>query len=92
MEIIHAHKSFWKENNYPYIKAVEISEEELLQLTDILSRTDLIEWLMWNDRNGVYSDEASMREFGQVMSKEEGVEIMMRQAGENRAVRNLRVS
>lgn len=91
MELIHKHKSFWQENDYPYIKAVEISEEELITLVNRLERQDIIEWLMWNDRNGVYSDESSIREFGQVISKEEGIEIMLRQAEENRVVKNLKV-
>jgi hypothetical protein len=91
MKMIHAHKSFWKENNYPYMKVVEIPQAELNQLIAKLSRTDIIEWLMWNDRNGVYSDESSRREFGQVMSIEEGIEIMLRQAEENRVVKHLRV-
>ena len=57
MEVVHTQPSFWKDNNYPYLKAVEISESELISITAELSRYDIIEWLMWNDRNGVYSDE-----------------------------------
>ncbi|MBD1362992.1 hypothetical protein IDJ77_04140 [Mucilaginibacter sp. ZT4R22] len=84
MEIIHTRGSFWKDNNYAYIRVVGISEAELLQLAENLKRSDIIEWLMWNDRNGIYSDEDSKREFGAVMTREEGVEIMLRQAAENR--------
>ena len=91
MELIQANKSFWKENDLPYIRVVEIPESELIQLITKLSRTDIIEWLMWNDRNGVYSDEASLREFGQVMTIEEGTEIMLRQAEENRVVKHLKI-
>ena len=39
----------------------------------------LIEWLCWNDRNGVYKDEDSMREFDNVLSKDEAIEIINRQ-------------
>ncbi|MDO3643489.1 hypothetical protein [Mucilaginibacter sp. L3T2-6] len=91
MEIIHTHKSYWKANDYPYIRVVEISESELQELIAQLSRIDIIEWLMWNDRNGIYSDESSIREFGQVMTIEEGTEIMLRQAEENRVIKNLTV-
>lgn len=84
MEIIHTRGGFWKDNDYPYIKVVEISEPELLQLAEKLERGDIIEWLMWNDRNGVYSDEDSLREFGAVMTRDEGLQIMLRQAEENR--------
>lgn len=76
--------SFWKKTGFPYLSVVEISEAALLQLVNGLSRTDIIEWLMWNDPNGVYSDEQSLKEFGAVMSREEGLEIMLRQAEENR--------
>ncbi|MES2268628.1 MAG: hypothetical protein V4520_17815 [Bacteroidota bacterium] len=78
--------SFWKKTGYSYQSVVEISEPALLQLVNGLTRTDIIEWLMWNDSNGVYSDEQSLKEFGAVMSREEGLEIMLRQAEENRII------
>ncbi len=78
--------SFWKKNAYPYDKVVEISEDELILLLNGLIREDMIEWLMWNDPNGIYSDEQSLKEFGKVMSREEGIEIILRQAEENRVV------
>nr|WP_314498680.1 hypothetical protein [uncultured Chryseobacterium sp.] len=43
------------------------------------SRLDLIEWLSWNDRNGVYRDEDSLREFGNTVGKEEAIEIITKQ-------------
>jgi hypothetical protein len=46
------------------------------------SRLDLIEWLSWNDSNGVYKDEDSLREFDQIISREEALEIMVRQITE----------
>ncbi len=91
MKAGHARKSYWKENDYPYIKVVEIHEEDLKELITKLSRADIIEWLMWNDRNGVYSDESSIREFGQVMTLEEGTEIMLRQAAENQVVKKMKI-
>ncbi|BAU51884.1 hypothetical protein [Mucilaginibacter gotjawali] len=91
MEIIHAHKSYWKEYDVLYMTAVEIEAVELLLLISRLERWDIIEWLMWNDPNGIYSDESSLREFGAVMTKEDGTEIMLRQAEENRVVKNLKL-
>ena len=44
-----------------------------------MSRYEIIGWLQWNDHNGVYSDSDSLREFGNVVSKEEGETIMLRQ-------------
>ena len=43
------------------------------------SRESLIDWLTWNDRNGVYKDEDSMREFGNILGKEEAIQIMTNQ-------------
>jgi hypothetical protein len=80
--------SFWKKTGYPYIKIVEITDAELLMLVDGLSREDIIEWLMWNDPNGIYSDEQSLKEMGNIMSRAEGLEILLRQAEENRVITN----
>jgi hypothetical protein len=91
MEVVHTHISFWQRENFPYIRAVEISKSEFEALTVKLERLDIIEWLMWNDRNGVYSDESSLREFGNIMTREEGLEIMLRQAEENRVIKNLKM-
>ena len=91
MELIHVQKSFWAINEYPYIRLIEIFDTELSDLIDNLSRNDIIEWLMWNDRNGVYSDVDSLREFGAVMTKEEGLEILQRQVEDNRVVKKLKV-
>jgi hypothetical protein len=91
MEAVHKHESFWKKEEFSYIRIVEISKEELNIITKCLSRIDIIEWLMWNDPNGVYSDESSLREFGQIMTREEGLEIMLRQAEENNTTKNLYV-
>jgi hypothetical protein len=46
-------------------------------------RLDLIEWLCWNDRNGIYRDEQSLQEFGNTVSKEEAIEIITRQITES---------
>ena len=76
--------SFWKTSGTTYEGLVSLEEEELELILSTLNRQDIIEWLMWNDRNGIYSDELSIAEFGKVMSKEEGLEIILRQVQENR--------
>lgn len=78
--------SFWKTSGYAYLSVVEINEAELLILFNRLTREDIVEWLMWNDPNGIYSDERSLKEFGAVMSREEGLEIMLQHAEENRII------
>jgi hypothetical protein len=78
---------FWKQSNYTYQSLVEINEAELIILLNALTREDMIEWLMWNDPNGIYSDEQSLKELGNIMSREEGLEIMLRQVEENRVVK-----
>jgi hypothetical protein len=88
MKAIHTQESFWTVNEYPYIRLIEISDTELADVIGRLNRHDIIEWLMWNDRNGVYSDGDSLREFGAIMTKEEGLEILLRQVDENRDLKN----
>jgi len=76
--------SFWIKSGYSYETIVDLPEEKVLPLLNILTRTEIIEWLAWNDPNGIYSDERSLKELGNVMSKEEGLEIMLRIIEENK--------
>lgn len=64
---------------HPYYQVMELKGIELEKEVDSWSRVEIIDWLSWNDRNGVYKDEDSLREFDNILSKEEGKEIMMRQ-------------
>ena len=64
---------------HPYYKLMELSGDSLQSELNSWSREDLIEWLCWNDRNGVYRDKDSLREFGNTVSKEEAIEIITRQ-------------
>lgn len=64
---------------HPYYKLMELKGEALETELNSWSRLELIEWLCWNDRNGVYKDEESLQEFGNIVSKEEAIEIMTRQ-------------
>jgi len=55
------------------------TNDELQAELNTWSRESLIDWLTWNDRNGVYKDEDSMREFGNILGKEEAIQIMTNQ-------------
>ena len=68
-----------KELRHPFYKLMELKSEALKIELAKWSRLDLIEWLSWNDRNGIYSDEDSMAEFGNVLSKEEAISIIIKQ-------------
>jgi hypothetical protein len=76
-------------NNFNRDSLPNLSEELLIALVNGMSRNDIIEWLSWNDPNGIYNDEQSLKELGNVMTKEEGVEILLRQVEENREVGSL---
>jgi hypothetical protein len=64
---------------HPNYKVMELRGEELFNELNSWSRLDLIDWLSWNDRNGVYKDKESLAEFGNILSREEAIEIMTRQ-------------
>jgi hypothetical protein len=53
--------SFWKNTGYCYQDITEISEENLLLLVNAMTREDIQQWLIWNDPNGIYSDEQSLK-------------------------------
>jgi hypothetical protein len=67
---------------HPYYKLMELSGDKLQSELTSWSREELIEWLCWNDRNGVYRDDESLQEFGNTVSKEEAIEIITRQITE----------
>jgi len=77
---------FWKNSGYNYQDMTGLPEDKLILLVNVMTRGDLIEWLAWNDHNGIYHDEQSLKELGNVMSREEGIEIFLRQAEENRVL------
>jgi hypothetical protein len=76
--------TFWKNSGYRYESLTEISEANLILLIHAMSREDIIEWLSWNDPNGIYHDQQSLKELGNIMTHEEGLEILLRQVDENR--------
>lgn len=65
-----------KNPNYQYKFMPEVDLRNELKTW---SRQDLINWLSWNDPNGIYRDEESLAELGCVMTYDEGFEIMVRQ-------------
>lgn len=64
---------------HPYYKLMDLKGAYLENELNSWSRLDLIEWLCWNDRNGVYRDEDSLHEFGNTVSKELAIEIITKQ-------------
>ena len=78
--------SFWKNEDFAYVKIIELSDESLLAITNILTMEDLKEWLMWNDPNGIYDDQQSLKELGRIMTRDEGLKIFLRQIEENRVL------
>lgn len=64
---------------HPYYKVMDLTENELKSKVESMSRTEIIDWLKWNDPNGVYLDEQSIAEFGRTITKAEAEEIMLRQ-------------
>jgi hypothetical protein len=68
--------------NHPYYKLMELKGQDLEIELNSWSRLELIEWLCWNDRNGVYRDDQSLQEFDNILSKEEAIEIITRQITE----------
>ena len=67
---------------HPYYKLMELKGEALETELNSWSRLELIEWLCWNDRNGVYRDDQSLQEFDIILSKYEAIDIITRQITE----------
>jgi hypothetical protein len=64
---------------HPFYTIMYLKGDNLLNELNSWSRLDLIEWLSWNDSNGIYKDEESLTGIGTVLSKEAALEIMTRQ-------------
>lgn len=72
--------------SHPNHRITELSQVELEKEIATWTREQLIQWLSWNDPNGVYTDQDSLAEFGNIMSIEEGREIMLAQIKEGRSI------
>jgi hypothetical protein len=44
-----------------------------------MNREQLIDWLYWNDPNGVYRDEDSIREGMEILSYQEALDLYIKQ-------------
>jgi len=69
---------------HPFYRLMELTDENLKIELASWTRNDLIAWLQWNDPNGIYNDKDSKREFNNVMSRKQGIEILTRQIAEGR--------
>ncbi len=74
------HMLIRKHPNYRY---TFMNEQELREELKKWCREAIIDWLKWNDRNGIYDDEQCMDELGFIMTYEQGVEIMVGQIIQN---------
>lgn len=69
--------------SHPYYKIMELSGNNLKTELHSWTRESIIDWLSWNDRNGIYKDEESLQEFGNTLGRAEALEIMTRQITED---------
>lgn len=74
----------FKKYSLSFESIIEAPNDILNNFFETVSRNEVIEWLSWNDRNGVYEDSQSLKEFGNILSKNDGIEIMRRQIEENK--------
>jgi hypothetical protein len=68
-----------EKTRHPFYTIMDLKGDVLFNELNSWSRLDLIEWLCWNDQNGIYKDEESLAEFNNILSREEAIEIMTRQ-------------
>lgn len=59
------------------------SEEKLRDVLATWSRVDMLDWLQWNDPNGTYLDEDTLREFDRVATREEAQDLIIKQITED---------
>lgn len=64
--------------DYRY-EIMSLTEPELRKELLGWSREALISWLSWNDPNGIYRDEESIAELGNIMTREEGIDLIISQ-------------
>ena len=65
--------------NHPYYKLMELRGGTLETELNSWSRLELIQWLCWNDGNGVYRDDQSLQEFDNILVQKEAIKIITRQ-------------
>jgi hypothetical protein len=62
-----------------YYQIMDLKEEQLHHFLTLATREEVIDWLQWNDPNGTYTDTLSISEFGEILSKSDGIEIIKAQ-------------
>jgi hypothetical protein len=77
---------FWETSGFNFHSFADLPEEKVIVLVNAMTRVDIIKWLAWNDPNGIYHDEQSLKQLGNIMSRTEGIEILLRQVEENREI------
>lgn len=70
--------------NILFQNLVSTSDDILNRFFNDITREEAIKWLSWNDKNGIYSDVNSLKEFGNTLTRKEAIEIMQKQIEENR--------
>lgn len=68
---------------HPNYRIIFLNEVQLREELKSWNRSDLISWLKWNDPNGVYDDHQSLQELGNIMTHQEGIEIIIKQVIQN---------
>ena len=66
-------------NKHPNYKIMDLKQEDLINELHSWERSKLIDWLCWNDKNGIYDDISSVREFGNILQKQDAIEIIFNQ-------------
>lgn len=67
---------------HPNYKIMDLNEEDLNNELQTWERSKLIDWLCWNDRNGIYDDINSQKEFGNILQKQDAIKIIIKQIHE----------
>lgn len=62
-----------------YYEIMDLEQDDLDKFLLNAYREEIIDWLQWNDPNGVYLDKLSLSEFGNILSKKEGIKIIKKQ-------------
>lgn len=62
-----------------YHEVMDLQPDQLERFLMLTPREEIIDWLQWNDPSGIYRDKDSLVEFGNILTKKEGIEIIKRQ-------------
>jgi len=68
-----------RSERHPNYKIMDLNSEDLNNELQTWERSRHIDWLCWNDKNGIYDDINSVREFGNILQKDDAIEIIINQ-------------